>query len=49
MHPDKDVTLRLLREIKAITERLIALRERELEASRNRGFNPDDTTRTEED
>jgi len=49
MNTDNDLMLMWLRKVRAHIERLIQLREKEIAAYKNRGFNPDDTTRKEED
>jgi len=50
MNTDDDVLLKQLREIRKLIDQLINFREREIDAYRwTKGFNPDDTTRKEED
>jgi len=49
MNTDNDELLIWLKRIKLLIENLINIREKEIAAYKNRGFNPDDTTRKEED
>jgi len=49
MNTEHDELLIWLKRMREIINRAISLREKEIEAYKNTGFNPDDTTRKEGD
>ena len=49
MNTDHDQLLVWLKQLREKIDKLISLREKEIERYKNPGFNPDDTTRKEED